>query len=117
MPEVTQKLIIKKEKYLIFSDNITYDKAVGKISTRNNSRAISEGILLNADIFNYDEKQNILEAEGKVRIDDKIENYILETKYVNYKKIYKKYLPKAKLRYCLNLSMNSIQKMFFWIEI
>ena len=92
------KINNKKEKYLIFSDNITYDKAVGKISTRNNSRAISEGILLNADIFNYDEKQNILEAEGKVRVDDKIENYILETKYVNYKKNLQKIFTKGKTK-------------------
>ena len=39
------KINNKKEGYLIFSDNITYNKKTKKVFTKNNSRAISEGVL------------------------------------------------------------------------
>ncbi len=93
------KINNKKENYLIFSDKITYNKKIGKVFTKNNSKALSEGIEINAEIFNYDEKKNILEAKGKVKIEDKIEDYILESEYVNYdrnlQKIYTKDITKA----------------------
>ena len=41
-------------------------------------------MLIEANIFNYDQIQNTLEAKENVKIDDKIENYILETEYLNY---------------------------------
>ena len=44
-----------------------------KYITKNNSKAISDNIIIDADIFKYDEKNNILIAEGNVRVDDKIE--------------------------------------------
>ena len=40
--------------------------------------------MIEANIFNYDQIQNTLEAKENVKIDDKIENYILETEYLNY---------------------------------
>ena len=80
------KINNKKEKYLIYSDKITYFKNLGKVVTKNNSKAISDGMIINADIFNYDQNQNILNAEGEVIIDDKIEDYILETDYLTYNK-------------------------------
>ena len=93
------KINNKKENYLIFSDKITYNKKIGKVFTKNNSKALSEGIEINAEIFNYDEKKNILEAKGKVKIEDKIEDYILESEYVNYdrnlQKIYTKDITKV----------------------
>ena len=41
---------------------------------------------INADSFYYDQIKNILEAKGNVKIEDKIENYILESEYLNYDK-------------------------------
>ena len=92
------KINNKKENYLIFSDEMTYDKKIGKVFTKNNSKALSEGIEINAEIFNYDEKKNILEAKGKVKIEDKIENYILVSEYLNYDRNFQKIFTKGKTK-------------------
>ena len=88
----------KKDNYLIFSDNITYNKKIGKVYTKNNSRVISDNIIIKADIFNYDQKQNILEAKGKVKIDDKTEDYILESEYINYDRNLQKIFSRGKTK-------------------
>ena len=92
------KINNKKENYLILSDQITYNKKIGKVFTKNNSKALSKGITINAEIFNYDEKKNILEAKGKVKIEDKIVDYILETEYVNYDRNFQKIFTKGKTK-------------------
>ncbi len=92
------KINNKKEKYLIFSDEITYNKKIGKVFTKNNSKALSEGIEINAEIFNYDEKKNILEAKGKVKIEDKIEDYIVVSEYLNYDRNFQKIFTKGKTK-------------------
>ena len=92
------KINNKKENYLIFSDEITYNKKIGKVFTKNNSKALSEGIVINAEIFNYDEKKNILEAKGQVKIEDKIEDYILESEYLNYERNFQKIFTKGKTK-------------------
>jgi len=56
------KIYNKKEQYLILSDKITYNKKNGKVFTKNNSKAISEGISINAEIFNYDEKKKYIRS-------------------------------------------------------
>ena len=66
-----------KENYLIYSDSITYNRNLGKIFTKSNSRAVSENIFINADSFNYDQTNNILEAKGEVKLEDKIQEIIL----------------------------------------
>ena len=54
------KINNKKENYLILSDQITYNKKIGKVFTKNNSKALSKGITINAEIFNYDEKKKYI---------------------------------------------------------
>ena len=78
------KINNKKENYLIFSDSIIYNRNLRKIVTKNNSEAISEGMIIKGDNFSYDQIKNILDASGNVKIEDKIENYILEANYINY---------------------------------
>ena len=92
------KINNKKENYLILSDQITYNKKIGKVFTKNNSKALSEDIEINAEIFNYDEKKNLLEAKGKVKIEDKIEDYILESEYINYDRNLQKIFTKGKTK-------------------
>ncbi len=96
------KINNKKEGYLIFSDNITYNKKTKKVFTKNNSRAISEGVFVKADILKYDQNQNILEAKGKVKIEDKIEDYILDSEYVNYDRNLQKIFTKGKTKALIN---------------
>ena len=92
------KIKNKKENYIIYSDKITYNKRIGKVFTKNNSKALSESTVINAKIFNYDEKKNILEAKGKVKIQDKIEDYILETEYLNYNRNSQRIFTKGKTK-------------------
>ena len=54
--------------------------------TKNNSRAISEGLLIYADEFEFNQKTNILSVKANVKIDDQVEDYILEADYISYKK-------------------------------
>ena len=103
------KINNKKENYIIFSDYITYNKKTRKVFTKNNSRAISENIFIKGDIFNYDQNHNILEAQGKVKIEDKIEDYILETEYINYDRNFQKIFTKGATKVVLqsNYEFNS----------
>ena len=88
----------KKENYIIYSDKITYNKKNGKVFTKSNSKALSEGVEINAEIFNFDEKNNILEAKGKVKIEDKIEDYILQSEYLNYDRNFQTIFTKGKTK-------------------
>ncbi len=51
----------------------------GKIST-------IDGVTIDADRFEYDKKSNILNAKGKVKIEDKVNNYIIYTENITYLK-------------------------------
>ena len=80
------KIDNKKENYLIFSDKITYDRNSEVVNTKNNSKVINDGVLIVADNFNYDQINNILNANGNVILEDKIENYIIEANNITYNK-------------------------------
>ena len=53
---------------------------------------------MTADILSYDQDQNILEAKGKVKIEDKVEKYILEAEYINYNRNSEKIFTKNKTK-------------------
>ncbi len=76
----------KKENYLIFSDNITYNKNDELIFTKGNSKAVSEGILITGNIFTFDNRNNILNARDNVKFEDKIEDIFIFTDNVTYNK-------------------------------
>ncbi len=44
----------------------------------------TDGIILNADNFQYNKKLNILNAEGKVSIEDTVNNYLILTNKITY---------------------------------
>ena len=90
------KIDNKKDQYLIFSDNITYDRNIGKVSTKNNSKVVTDGITITSQILVYDEKQEIFIAKKNVKVDDKIENYELKSNYINYNKISNKIFTEGK---------------------
>ena len=46
----------------------------------------NEGIIINANEFEYDKKQNILSAQGNVEIQDAKRNYYILTEKIIYKK-------------------------------
>ena len=69
---------------IILSDDITYDKAKERIFTSSRSRATGKNTVIDANIFEYDKIQNTLDAEGDVKVDEKIKNIILFSDQITY---------------------------------
>ena len=77
----------KNENYKIYSDEMIYQKNDEKIFTKKNSRAIYNDFNIVGDNFYFDRNLNILNADGNVKIDDKIENYTIKAEEITYKKL------------------------------
>ena len=69
------KINNKKEKYKIFSDKIIYYKNKDLIVTDGKSKAIDESVEIDAVNFEYNKLENIIIAEGNVKINNKKEKY------------------------------------------
>ena len=68
------------------------------IGTQRGTITTDDGIIINADYFEYDKSLNILNANGKVKINDKVNNYVIFTDDITYKKVLIKYLLKVILK-------------------
>ena len=81
----------KSENYLIFTNNATYLKNEELFLTTGQSQAINEGIIIDADNFEYNKINNIINANGDVKIKDSINDYLIlandATYYKNLEKI------------------------------
>ena len=80
------KVFDKINNYIIFTDKITYLKNKEIILTDGNSRAYDNEINIVAKKFNYNKKLNVIIASENVKIEDKIEDLIIFTEKVEYKK-------------------------------
>ena len=49
--------------------------------TKRGEFTTNNGIIINADLFEYDKSLNILNAKGNVKIEDTIENYNFHRRY------------------------------------
>ena len=77
----------KVQNYLIFAEDITY-KNLEQIITDKNSKAIyNDGKIITADKFQYNKNENILNANGNVKVEDKVQNYLIFAEDITYKKI------------------------------
>jgi len=76
----------KKENIIITSQKVTYFKNKEFIFSEGQSQAISEGIIINADNFEYNKFTNVINADGNVKIDNKAENYLIYTNNATYLK-------------------------------
>jgi LPS-assembly protein len=74
------------EDYFIYTDKATYQKNKELFITEGNSKAINDGIVIDADNFNYYKLKNILNANGNVKIDNKSENYLIYSNNATYLK-------------------------------
>ena len=84
------------QDYVIFAEDITYLKNQEKILTKNNSRAIyQKGKTINADNFEYNSELNILNANGNVKIEDTIQDYVIFAEDITYLKNQEKILTKG----------------------
>ena len=86
----------KNENYKIYSDEMIYQKNDEKIFTKKNSRAIYNDFNIVGDNFYFDRNLNILNADGNVKIDDKIENYTIKAEEITYKKKLDEFISKGK---------------------
>ena len=81
----------------IFSNKIIYNKDKEIIITINNSKAIyNKNKIITADNFNYQNIENILNANGNVKVNDKVKNYTVEAENLTYYKNVEKIITKGK---------------------
>ena len=81
----------------IYSDNVIYDKNKEIITTNKNSKVKYEiGKFIFADSFKFDRNQNILNANGKVRIEDTLNDYLITGNDFTYFKDFEKIISKGK---------------------
>ena len=92
------EIIDKEKNILIKSQKITYLKNIELIFTDGKSKAISDGIIIDAVNFEYDKINNILSAYGNVKIDNQNENYLIYTDKAIYQKNKELFLTKGKSR-------------------
>ena len=77
------EIIDEKENIIIKSQKITYLKNNEFFFTNGKSKAISTGIVIDADNFEYNKIKNIINAYGNVKIDNLDENYLIYTDEAN----------------------------------
>ena len=81
----------------IFSNKIIYNKNKEIIRTINNSKAIyNKNKIITADNFNYQNIENILNANGNVKVNDKVKDYTVEAENLTYYKNVEKIITKGK---------------------
>ncbi|MDA8766040.1 organic solvent tolerance protein [Candidatus Pelagibacter bacterium] len=85
----------KKENIIITSQKVTYFKNKEFIFTEGQSQAIGEGIIINADNFEYNKITNVIDAIGDVKIDNRSENYLIYTNKATYLKNEELFLTKG----------------------
>ena len=85
----------KKENIIITSQKVTYFKNKEFIFSEGQSQAISEGIIIDADNFEYNKITNVIDANGNVKIDNKSENYLIYTNKATYLKNEELFLTKG----------------------
>ena len=85
----------KKENIIITSQKVTYFKNKEFIFSEGQSQAISEGIIINADNFEYNKITNVIDANGDVKIDNRSENYLIYTNKATYLKNEELFLTKG----------------------
>ena len=93
------KIKDSNKSFEIYSDKVIYDKNKEIITTNKNSKAIYEtGKFIIADSFILDRNKNILNAIGKVRIEDTLNDYLITGNDFSYFKNYEKIITRGKTK-------------------
>ena len=90
------KIDNKDENYLIYSNKATYFKNDQLFITKGKSKTINEGVVINADNFEYKKINNVISANGNVRIKDTINDYLILTNKATYYKDSEKIVTQGK---------------------
>ena len=81
----------------IFTENAKYKKVNQIIETKENSKAIyANDKIITADEFSHDIKNNILEASGNVKAQDKLKKTTIFSEKITYYKTFNKIITKGK---------------------
>ena len=80
------EIIDEKKDIIIKSQKVTYLKDNEFVFTDGKSKAISEGVVIDADNFEYNKLNNIINANGNVVIDNIEENYLIYANDATYYK-------------------------------
>ena len=72
------------KNYTIISDDITYYKNLEKFVSKEKSEAFDEDVIIKANEFEYNKILNIVNANGNVIVDDKIQNLIIYSDSITY---------------------------------
>ena len=81
------KFIDEKNNYIIFADNIVYFKNEEKVNTKGNSKAVyKDGLTISSHTFNFNQKQNTLNATQNVVIKNSEKDYEIFTEEITYYK-------------------------------
>ena len=104
---ITQDL---KNEILITSNDLYYFINDGIISTKTKSKAIGKNVITYADNFKYNQNTNILNAQGNVKVDDKIKNFILLSNDITYLIDNQKFITKKKSEaYNDNINIKAVE--------
>ena len=76
--------------YVIFSDKANIQKNEEIIFTEGNSKGIDDkNRTITSDKITYNKITNVVEAEGKVKVEDVVNNYVIFSDKATYKKMKK----------------------------
>ena len=89
------KIDNRNEDFLIYTDEAIYQKNKELFITKGQSKAINEGIIIDADNFEYNKSNNKINANGNVVIDNKNKNYLIYTNDATYFKNEQLFLTKG----------------------
>ena len=78
----------RKQNLILMFRKLKYDEGNRIIGNKRGTITTNDGIIINADEFEYDKNKNILQASGNISI-DKINNYQISSNII-YLKILKK---------------------------
>ncbi len=92
------EIIDKVKNIIIKTKKITYLKNKEFIFTEEKSKAISDGVIIDADNFEYNKIDNIINANGNVKINDQINDYLILANEATYKKNYEKIITRGKTK-------------------
>ena len=91
------EIIDNENNIKIFANNLKYLKNNERIITNGNSKAINnKGLIISAEIFDYQKIENILIARSNVIIENKVENYKILSNDVTYFRNNEKIFSKGK---------------------
>ena len=72
------------KEIVIYTEEATYFKNQEKFFTQGKSKAIGDGITINANAFKYDKNLDIINATDNVEVDDTLNNYKVYSQDITY---------------------------------